>query len=116
MLWFAVMVVMVGIVAGAVGREVAAEPHALGDLGPWSFGVAGAAIGAVIGFLAAGANSDQDADQWAALLLCILGAAIGAGLFVALTGRHQKALQHAEGRAGPVSAARDSETGMSHGA
>jgi uncharacterized membrane protein YeaQ/YmgE (transglycosylase-associated protein family) len=116
MLWFAVMVLMVGIVAGAIAREVAAEPHVFGDLGPWSFGIAGSAIGAIVGFVAAGADSQGTSDQWAALLLAIAGAAIGAGAFVVISGKRQHdllsgAAGHGDGQPTPVSGARDSDTG-----
>lgn len=92
-MWFAllILVLVVGLVAAAVARELAPQPHVLGDVGPWLFGIAGAAVGALLGWLVGGADIEQDAEQWLALLLSIAGGAIAAGAFIALSGRTSSA-------------------------
>lgn len=93
-----ILVLVVGLVAGAVAREAAREPHVLGDVGPWVFGVGGAAVGALLGWLIGGGDIEQDTEQWWALLLSVAGAAIAAGAFVAVSGRTRSEQTNVEAR------------------
>lgn len=118
MLPFVTMILMVGILAGAIAREYAPQPHPLGDIGPWLFGLAGGAIGAVVGLTLAGGEVTDNTDQGVALLGCVLGALAGAAAFLALaSGRHRSVVDNTDTRqrSTPVSGARDPRTGASHG-
>lgn len=84
MLAFVVMVLMIGVLAGAVAREVAAEPPQFGDVGPWLFGIVGSAIGGAIGLVAAGGDASEHGDQLWAVVGSTVGAALAGLAYVAL--------------------------------
>lgn len=118
MISFVVMVLIIGVLAGAIAREVGPDPHPLGDVGPWLFALVGSAVGAVVGLLLGGGDAEQNSDQAWALIGCLLGAAIAVAAFVALAFNHQRSVatnSTTRQRSTPVSGARDHETGASHG-
>jgi uncharacterized membrane protein YeaQ/YmgE (transglycosylase-associated protein family) len=113
-----VMILMVGILAGAVAREVGIEPQPLGDIGPWLFGLAGSAVGGVVGLLLGGGDPARNSDQAWALVGWIVGAGIGAVAFVVLLAGGQRSIAgNTDTRQGatPVSGARNPETGAIDG-
>lgn len=119
MLSFIVMVLIVGVLAGGIARELGPDPHPLGDVGPWLFGLGGSAIGGVVGLLVAGGDAESNSDQAWAVAGCLLGAVLGIAAFVALAANHQRSVASNDStrqRSTPVSRGRSTETGASRGA
>jgi membrane associated rhomboid family serine protease len=106
MLILVVMVVMVGIVAGAVARGVAPQPHPLGDAGPWLLALVASVAGGLAGLAAGGGDPADYADQAWAVAGAVTGAAVGAAAFVLLAVRANRRTQTGDaGRRGPTPAA-----------
>jgi hypothetical protein len=83
MLSFIVALFMIGILAGAVARDLAPDPHPLGDAGPWIAGIVLVGLGGIIGLILGGGDPDRNADQAAALVGFALGGVLAIVGFVA---------------------------------
>ena len=76
MLWFLIVLLVVGLLAGALARLIVPgrDPMSLGQT--WLLGVVGSFVGGLLGYLLFGADIDDGPVQVAGIIGSILGAII----------------------------------------
>jgi uncharacterized membrane protein YeaQ/YmgE (transglycosylase-associated protein family) len=89
MLWFIVVLLVVGLVAGALARLIVPGDDPMGLFGTWLLGVVGSFVGGFLGFLLFGRDIDDGAVQVSGVLGSIIGAILVLLAYRAFDGRRQ---------------------------
>lgn len=91
MLWFLIVLLIVGLLAGALARLLVPgrDPMSLGQT--WLLGVVGSFVGGFLGFVLFGADLDDGLVQTSGLLGSIVGAVIALLVYRAVKGRRHTA-------------------------
>ena len=76
MLWFIIVLLVVGLLAGALARLLVPGPDPMSLFGTWLLGVVGSFVGGFLGYVLFGADVDDGAVQVAGIIGSILGAII----------------------------------------
>jgi uncharacterized membrane protein YeaQ/YmgE (transglycosylase-associated protein family) len=88
MLWFIIVLLIVGVVAGALARLLVPGPDPMSVWQTWLLGVLGSFVGGFLGFVLFGADIDDGAVQTSGVIGSILGAIILLLIYRAVTRRH----------------------------
>jgi uncharacterized membrane protein YeaQ/YmgE (transglycosylase-associated protein family) len=92
MIWFLVVLVVFGLIAGALARLLVPGPDPIGIGGTIVLGIVGSFVGGFLGYVLVGKDPGEGALQPAGLVGSVIGAVIALLIYRAVTGR----------RAGPV--------------
>ncbi|MEQ8842225.1 MAG: GlsB/YeaQ/YmgE family stress response membrane protein [Acidimicrobiales bacterium] len=76
MLWFLLVLFVLGLVFGAIARLLVPGPDPLGIGGTWLLGVVGSLVGGFLGYLLFGTDLDDGPIQAAGVIGSIIGAVI----------------------------------------
>ena len=76
MLWFIIVLLVVGLLAGALARLIVPGPDPMSLAGTWLLGVVGSFVGGFLGYVLFGADVDDGAVQVAGIIGSVLGAII----------------------------------------
>jgi uncharacterized membrane protein YeaQ/YmgE (transglycosylase-associated protein family) len=76
MLWFIVVLLVVGLIAGALARLLVPGPDPMSLLGTWALGVVGSFVGGFLGYVLFGADAEDGAVQLAGFIGSVLGAIV----------------------------------------
>ena len=76
MLWFLVVLLVVGLIAGALARLLVPGPDPMSLFGTWLLGVVGSFVGGFLGYLLFGADVGDGAVQVSGIIGSVLGAVI----------------------------------------
>lgn len=76
MLWFIIVLLVVGFIAGALARLLVPGPDPMSLAGTWLLGVVGSFVGGFLGYLLFGADVGDGAVQVSGFIGSILGAII----------------------------------------
>ena len=87
MLWFIIVLLIVGFIAGALARLLVPGPDPMSLLGTWLLGVLGSFVGGFLGYVIFGADIDDGAVQVSGVIGSILGAIILLLIYRAATRR-----------------------------
>jgi uncharacterized membrane protein YeaQ/YmgE (transglycosylase-associated protein family) len=87
MLWFIVVLLVVGLIVGAVARLLVPGRDTIGLLGTWLLGVGGSLLGGFLGWAILGADIDDGPVQAAGLIGSVVGAVILLLIYNAFTRR-----------------------------
>ena len=87
MLWFIIVLLIVGFIAGALARLLVPGPDPMSLLGTWLLGVLGSFVGGFLGYVLFGADIDDGAVQVSGVIGSILGAIILLLIYRAATRR-----------------------------
>lgn len=74
MLWFIVVLLVVGLVAGALARLLVPGDDPMGVAGTWLLGVVGSFVGGFLGYVLFGRDVDDGAVQVSGVLGSVIGA------------------------------------------
>jgi uncharacterized membrane protein YeaQ/YmgE (transglycosylase-associated protein family) len=91
MLWFIIVLLVVGLLAGALARLLVPGPDPMSLPGTWLLGVLGSFVGGFLGYLLFGRDLDDGAVQVSGIIGSILGAIILLLIWRAFSGRHRAA-------------------------
>jgi uncharacterized membrane protein YeaQ/YmgE (transglycosylase-associated protein family) len=89
MLWFIIVLLVVGLLAGALARLLVPGPDPMSLLGTWLLGVLGSFLGGFLGYLLFGRDIDDGAVQVSGIIGSILGAIILLLIWRAYSERHR---------------------------
>ncbi len=87
MIWFIVVLLVVGFLAGALARLLVPGPDPMSLGQTWLLGVVGSFVGGFLGYLLFGADIDDGPVQVAGVLGSIIGAIIVLLIYRAVKGR-----------------------------
>lgn len=87
MLWFLIVLLFVGVIAGALARLLVPGPDPMGLAGTWLLGVVGSFVGGFLGYVLFGSDIDDGAVQVSGLIGSVLGAVVVLLVYNAVTGR-----------------------------
>lgn len=76
MLWFIIVLLVVGFIAGALARLLVPGPDPMSLAATWLLGVLGSFAGGFLGYLLFGADIDDGAVQVSGIIGSVLGAII----------------------------------------
>jgi uncharacterized membrane protein YeaQ/YmgE (transglycosylase-associated protein family) len=76
MLWFIIVLLVVGFLAGALARLLVPGPDPMSLAGTWLLGVIGSFVGGFLGYVLFGADLDDGAVQVSGFIGSIVGAVI----------------------------------------
>ncbi len=76
MLWFLVVLLVVGFIAGALARLLVPGPDPMSLAATWLLGVLGSFVGGFLGYLIFGADIEDGPVQVAGVIGSIIGAVI----------------------------------------
>ena len=76
MLWFIIVLLIVGFIAGALARLLVPGPDPMSLAGTWLLGVLGSFVGGFLGYLLLGADIEDGPVQVAGILGSVIGAII----------------------------------------
>jgi uncharacterized membrane protein YeaQ/YmgE (transglycosylase-associated protein family) len=76
MLWFIIVLLVVGFIAGALARLLVPGPDPMSLFGTWLLGVVGSFVGGFLGYLVFGADIDDGPVQVAGIFGSIVGAIV----------------------------------------
>jgi uncharacterized membrane protein YeaQ/YmgE (transglycosylase-associated protein family) len=76
MLWFIVVLLVVGLLAGALARLLVPGPDPMSLLGTWLLGVLGSFLGGFLGYVLFGADIEDGAVQVSGVIGSVIGAII----------------------------------------
>jgi uncharacterized membrane protein YeaQ/YmgE (transglycosylase-associated protein family) len=76
MLWFIIVLLVVGFLAGALARLLVPGPDPMSLLGTWLLGVVGSFVGGFLGYVLFGADLDDGAVQTSGIIGSVLGAIV----------------------------------------
>jgi uncharacterized membrane protein YeaQ/YmgE (transglycosylase-associated protein family) len=76
MLWFIIVLLVIGFVAGALARLLVPGPDPMSMGGTWLLGVIGSFVGGFLGYVLFGADLDDGAVQVSGVIGSIVGAVI----------------------------------------
>ncbi|NNE12260.1 MAG: GlsB/YeaQ/YmgE family stress response membrane protein [Ilumatobacter sp.] len=86
MLWFIIVLLIVGFIAGGLARLLVPGPDPMSLFGTWLLGVIGSFVGGFLGYLLFGADVDDGAVQVSGIIGSILGAIIVLLIYRAVSG------------------------------
>ncbi len=89
-IWFLVVLVLFGLIAGAIARLLVPGPDPIGLAGTIALGIVGSFIGGFIGWALFGKDLDEGAFQPAGWLGSILGAIVALLIYRAVTRRRPR--------------------------
>ena len=87
MLWFIIVLLVVGFIAGALARLLVPGPDPMGLVGTWLLGVVGSLVGGFLGYLLFGADVDDGAVQASGFIGSVLGAIVVLIVYRAVSGK-----------------------------
>ena len=87
MLWFIIVLLVVGFIAGALARLLVPGPDPIGLVGTWLLGVVGSLVGGFLGSLLFGADVDDGAVQASGFIGSVLGAIVVLIVYRAVSGK-----------------------------
>lgn len=87
MLWFLIVMVVVGLVAGFLARALVPGPDPMGVAGTIVLGIVGSFIGGFLGWALFGKDLDEGAIQPSGLIGSIVGAVLALLVYRAVTHR-----------------------------
>lgn len=93
MLWFVIVLLIVGLIAGALARLLVPGPDPMSLVGTWLLGVVGSLVGGFLGYVLFGADVDDGAVQASGFIGSVLGAIIVLIAYNAFSGR-KRGLSH----------------------
>ncbi|MDW3217059.1 MAG: GlsB/YeaQ/YmgE family stress response membrane protein [Acidimicrobiales bacterium] len=76
MLWFLLILLVFGLVFGAIARLLVPGPDPMGVGGTWLLGVVGSFVGGFLGYLIFGADLDDGPIQVAGVIGSIIGSVV----------------------------------------
>ena len=76
MLWFIIVLLVVGLLAGALARLLVPGPDPMSLAATWLLGVLGSFVGGFIGYVLFGADIDDGAVQTSGIIGSVIGAII----------------------------------------
>jgi uncharacterized membrane protein YeaQ/YmgE (transglycosylase-associated protein family) len=76
MLWFIIVLLVVGFLAGALARLLVPGPDPMSLAGTWLLGVVGSFVGGFLGYVLFGADLEDGAVQVGGVIGSVLGAVI----------------------------------------
>jgi uncharacterized membrane protein YeaQ/YmgE (transglycosylase-associated protein family) len=89
MLWFIIVLLLVGVIFGAIARLLVPGPDPMSLAGTWLLGVVGSLVGGFLGYAIFGADVEDGAVQAGGVVGSIVGAVIVLLIYRAATGRHR---------------------------
>lgn len=87
MLWFLLVMLVVGLIAGFIARAVVPGPDPMGVAGTIVLGIVGSFIGGFLGWAIFGKDLDEGAIQASGLIGSIVGAILALIVYRAVTHR-----------------------------
>jgi uncharacterized membrane protein YeaQ/YmgE (transglycosylase-associated protein family) len=90
MLWFIIVLLLVGVIFGAIARLLVPGPDPMSLAGTWLLGVVGSLVGGFLGYAIFGADVEDGAVQAGGVVGSIVGAVIVLLIYRAATGRHHR--------------------------
>jgi uncharacterized membrane protein YeaQ/YmgE (transglycosylase-associated protein family) len=93
MLWFIVVLLIVGVLAGAIARLLVPGPDPMSLVGTWLLGVVGSFVGGFLGYLLFGADFEDGVVQVSGVIGSVLGAVIVLIAYNAISG-NKRGLTH----------------------
>jgi len=95
MVWFLIMLVVVGLIAGFIARALVPGPDPMGVGGTIVLGIVGSFIGGFLGWAIFGKDFEDGAFQASGLIGSIVGAILALLVYRAMEGRgHRRGLTH----------------------
>jgi uncharacterized membrane protein YeaQ/YmgE (transglycosylase-associated protein family) len=91
MLWFIIVLLVVGVLAGALARLLVPGPDPMTLWQTWLLGVLGSFVGGFLGFVLFGADIDDGVVQTSGVIGSILGAVILLLIYRAVSRRNSGA-------------------------
>lgn len=88
MLWFIIVLLVVGLLAGALARLLVPGPDPMSLLGTWALGVLGSFVGGFLGYLLFGHDIHDGAVQLSGIIGSVIGAIVLLLIWRAFGGRH----------------------------
>ena len=88
MLWFIIVLLVVGFLAGALARFLVPGPDPMSVAGTWLLGVLGSFVGGFLGYLLFGADIEDGAVQVSGVIGSVVGAVILLLIWRAMQRRH----------------------------
>ncbi len=76
MLWFIIVLLFVGVIAGAIARLLVPGPDPMSLVGTWVLGVAGSVVGGFLGAVIFGFDTDDGLVQVSGVIGSIVGAIV----------------------------------------
>ena len=76
MLWFSIVLLVVGLLAGALARLLVPGDDSMSLSATWLIGVAGSFVGGFLGYVLFGADIDDGAVQVSGVIGSVLGAVV----------------------------------------
>ena len=74
MLWFIIVLLVVGLLAGALARLLVPGPDPMSLAATWLLGVLGSFVGGFLGYILFGADIDDGAVQTSGIIGSVIGA------------------------------------------
>lgn len=87
MIWFLIVLLFVGVIAGALARLLVPGPDPMSLAGTWLLGVVGSFVGGFLGYLLFGSDIEDGAVQVSGLIGSVLGAVVVLLIYNAVSGR-----------------------------
>jgi len=88
MLWFIVVLLVVGLIAGALARLLVPGKDPIGLLGTWLLGVLGSFVGGFLGYVLFGHDIQDGAVQLSGIIGSVIGAIVLLLVWRAFSHRH----------------------------
>ena len=88
MLWFIVVLLVVGLIAGALARLLVPGKDSIGLLGTWLLGVLGSFVGGFLGYVLFGHDIQDGAVQLSGIIGSVIGAVVLLLVWRAFSHRH----------------------------
>jgi uncharacterized membrane protein YeaQ/YmgE (transglycosylase-associated protein family) len=89
MLWFIIVLLIVGFIAGALARLLVPGPDPMSLFGTWLLGVVGSFVGGFLGYVIFGADIDDGPVQVGGVIGSILGAIVVLLVWRAINSRNR---------------------------
>lgn len=87
MIWFLIVLLFVGVIAGALARLLVPGPDPMSLAGTWLLGVVGSFVGGFLGYLLFGSDIEDGAVQVSGLIGSVLGSVVVLLIYNAVSGR-----------------------------
>jgi uncharacterized membrane protein YeaQ/YmgE (transglycosylase-associated protein family) len=87
MLWFIIVLLFVGLIAGALGRLLVPGPDPMSLVATWALGVLGSLVGGFLGYLIFRHDADDGPLQASGIIGSVIGAVILVLIYRAIANR-----------------------------